>query len=163
YRRAMEIAVVGAAALVVLDAAGRIETARVALTAVAPTCLRAPAAEAALSGVEPTPEALRQAAGLAAAAAAPIADVPARQRERRRAGRSPARARRGGRHPVRLLHAGHADLGHGSARRAARADRGRGAAGAGREPLPLHGLPEDRAGRAHGGGRAPQCLTARPS
>src|SRR4029453_9593930 len=46
YRRAMEIAVVGAAALLVLDDRGRVTTPRVALTAAAPTCIRAPSAEA---------------------------------------------------------------------------------------------------------------------
>jgi CO/xanthine dehydrogenase FAD-binding subunit len=81
YRRAMEIAIVGAAALLALDAAGRIETARIALTAVATTCVRAPAAEEALRGA--TPEAFRKAAELAAEAAAPISDVRASERYRR--------------------------------------------------------------------------------
>jgi CO/xanthine dehydrogenase FAD-binding subunit len=81
YRRAMEIAVVGAAALLALDATGRIETARIALTAVAATCVRAPAAEEALRGA--TPEAFRRAAELAAEAAAPISDVRASERYRR--------------------------------------------------------------------------------
>jgi aerobic carbon-monoxide dehydrogenase medium subunit len=77
YRRAMEIAVVGAAALVVLDADGRCAEARIALTAVAPTCLRAAAAEASLAGSEPTAEALVEAARLSADAASPIDDVRA--------------------------------------------------------------------------------------
>jgi len=77
YRRAMEIAVVGAAALVVLDGDGRCAEARIALTAVAPTCLRAGAAEASLAGSEPTPEALAEAARLSADAASPIDDVRA--------------------------------------------------------------------------------------
>jgi CO/xanthine dehydrogenase FAD-binding subunit len=81
YRRAMEIAVVGAAALVVLDAAGRIETARIALTAVAPTCVRAPSAEEALRGA--MTEEFRDAAELAVEAAAPISDVRAGERYRR--------------------------------------------------------------------------------
>jgi CO/xanthine dehydrogenase FAD-binding subunit len=81
YRRAMEIAVVGAAARLTLDAEGRIESARVALTAVAPTCLRAAAAEEALRGS--TPAAFREAAALAAEAAAPISDVRASERYRR--------------------------------------------------------------------------------
>ena len=50
YRRAMEIAIVGAAAAVSIGADGRISAARVALTAVAPTIVRAPDAEAALIG-----------------------------------------------------------------------------------------------------------------
>ena len=77
YRRAMEIAVVGAAALVALDAGGRVAEARVALTAVAPTCVRAPAVEDALRGAEPTAEALSAAAALAVEAAQPIDDVRA--------------------------------------------------------------------------------------
>lgn len=77
YRRAMEIAVVGAAAFVVLDAEGRVAQARVALTAVAPTVLEAPAVGAALIGREPTADALAGAAALAAGAAAPIDDVRA--------------------------------------------------------------------------------------
>src|SRR5439155_1190749 len=63
YRRAMEIAVVGAAALLSVDADGRVATARIALTAVAPTCVRAPAAEEALRGA--TVDAFREAAELA--------------------------------------------------------------------------------------------------
>lgn len=82
YRRAMEIAVVGAAALLALDRAGLVETARVALTAVAPTCIRVPEAEACLCGREPTPDALAAAAGRAAAAAAPISDVRGSERYR---------------------------------------------------------------------------------
>jgi carbon-monoxide dehydrogenase medium subunit len=73
----MEIAVVGAAALVVLDADGRCADVRIALTAVAPTCLRAGAAEAALSGAEPTADALAEAGRLSADAASPIDDVRA--------------------------------------------------------------------------------------
>jgi CO/xanthine dehydrogenase FAD-binding subunit len=80
YRRAMEIAVVGAAAWLVLDG-DRVADARVALTAVAPTCVRATAAEEALRGATPT--AFAAAAELAAAAAAPISDVRASQRYRR--------------------------------------------------------------------------------
>lgn len=83
YRRAMEIAVVGAAALLVLDGAGSVEAARVALTAVAPTCVRAAAVEAALAGRMPTEDALAEASGLAAEAAAPISDVRASERYRR--------------------------------------------------------------------------------
>ena len=50
FRRSMEIAVVGAAALVTLAGDGTVADARVALTAVAPTIVRSPAAEAALRG-----------------------------------------------------------------------------------------------------------------
>ena len=78
YRRQMEIAVVGAAAVVTLSA-GEISEARVAVTAVAPTIRRVPAAEDALLGAAATPddaEAAGRAAGaLAALAAEPISDV----------------------------------------------------------------------------------------
>jgi CO/xanthine dehydrogenase FAD-binding subunit len=81
YRRAMEIAVVGAAAALVVDGGGRLEEARVALTAVAPTCVRAPAVESALRGE--TAAAFGAAADLATQAAAPISDVRASDRYRR--------------------------------------------------------------------------------
>lgn len=77
YRRSMEIAVLGAAALVELDGDGAVRRARVALSAVAPTIVRATAVEEALSGVEPTPDALASAAAYAVEAAAPISDVRA--------------------------------------------------------------------------------------
>jgi CO/xanthine dehydrogenase FAD-binding subunit len=79
YRRQMEIAIVGAAALVTL-AHGRVREARVAITALAPTIRRVPAAEAALLGTDAgqaaaLEEALARSAQLAAAAALPISDV----------------------------------------------------------------------------------------
>jgi len=74
YRRAMEIAVVGAAALVTVGD-GVVADARVALTAVAPTIVRSPAAEDALRGTEPTAEAIAAAAAAVHDAAAPISDV----------------------------------------------------------------------------------------
>ncbi len=77
YRQAMEIAIVGAAALVVLDRSNRCKDARIALTAVAPTCIRAREAEALLSGKPLDDEALGRAAEAAAAAASPIDDVRA--------------------------------------------------------------------------------------
>ena len=77
YRRTMEIAVVGAAALVTLDGSGHVADAKVALTAVAPTCVRATAVEEALRGAEPTADALAAASALAAEAARPIDDVRA--------------------------------------------------------------------------------------
>jgi CO/xanthine dehydrogenase FAD-binding subunit len=77
YRLAMELAVVGAAALVILDGDGRVAEARVALTAVAPTCVSAPAVGERLRGAEPTREALRGAAEVALDAARPIDDVRA--------------------------------------------------------------------------------------
>lgn len=77
YRRAMEIAVVGAAALVTLAGDGTIAAARVALTAVAPTIVRAPDAEAALAGARGDAATFRAAGEAAAAAAHPIDDVRA--------------------------------------------------------------------------------------
>ena len=74
YRRAMEIAVVGAAALVTIGD-GVVSDARVALTAVAPTIVRSPAAEEALRGGEPTADAIAAAAAAVHDAAAPISDV----------------------------------------------------------------------------------------
>jgi CO/xanthine dehydrogenase FAD-binding subunit len=75
YRQAMEIAVVGAAALVSLDGSGRCATARLSLTAVAPTCIRAAEAEAMLTGETLTAALIDRAAAAAAAAAKPIDDV----------------------------------------------------------------------------------------
>ena len=83
YRRAMEIAVVGAAALVTLDADGRIAAARIALTAVAPTVVRARGAEAALAGSVAGLDAFRAAGDAAAADASPISDVRASAEYRR--------------------------------------------------------------------------------
>jgi CO/xanthine dehydrogenase FAD-binding subunit len=77
YRRAMEIAVVGAAALVTLDGDGRVATARVALTAVAPVIVRALESEASLAGALPDAAAIRRAGDAAVAAARPIDDVRA--------------------------------------------------------------------------------------
>ena len=76
YRRQMEIAVVGATAVVVLDG-GRVTDARVAITALAPTILRVPEAEAALVGSDGGRAAAEAASRAAAAAAAPISDVRA--------------------------------------------------------------------------------------
>jgi len=77
YRQAMEIAIVGAAALLVLDSTGRCTDARLALTAVAPTCIRAPEAEARLRGRIIDEAALADAAEASASAAKPIDDVRA--------------------------------------------------------------------------------------
>jgi len=72
-RKQMDIAVVGVAVLLTLDG-GRIQRARIALGAVAPTPIRAPQAEAALEG-QPASEALfAKAAETAAAEARPISD-----------------------------------------------------------------------------------------
>lgn len=77
YRRAMEIAVVGAAAWIALAEDGTVAAARIALIAVAPTCILVPAAAAALVGSLPSEAALAAAAALAADAASPIGDVRA--------------------------------------------------------------------------------------
>ena len=75
YRRQMEIAIVGAAAVVRLDASGCVEYARVAMTALAPTVQRVPAAEQALLGTDADAAAARAAGEAVAAAARPISDV----------------------------------------------------------------------------------------
>ena len=70
----MEIAIVGATAVVVLEE-GRVADARVAITALAPTIRRVPEAEAALAGSDGGEEAVEAAAAAAAAASEPISDV----------------------------------------------------------------------------------------
>jgi len=83
YRRAMEIAVVGAAAAVTLNGDGDVEVCRIALTAVAPTIVRSPAAEAAIVGKPVNEETLAAVAAGASADATPISDVRAGERYRR--------------------------------------------------------------------------------
>lgn len=68
-------AVVGVAALVALDTAGKIAMARVGITGVNDHAYRAAAVEQALVGVEPTPEALAAAAAHAADGVDPLEDV----------------------------------------------------------------------------------------
>jgi carbon-monoxide dehydrogenase medium subunit len=72
----MEIAVVGATAAVTL-AGGEIETAGVAITALAPTIRLVPEAAEALVGSDGGAEAVERAAKAAAEAAKPISDVRA--------------------------------------------------------------------------------------
>ena len=72
-----DIALVGVAAGIVLDAAGDVVDARIALASVAPTTLRARGAEAVLRGAAPTAERVAAAAAEAAAEARPISDVRA--------------------------------------------------------------------------------------
>ena len=82
YRRAMEIAVVGAAAGVTLAADGTIASAAVALAAVAPTIVSVEGADAALGGL--TPDAAGPViAELASERAAPISDLRASDAYRR--------------------------------------------------------------------------------
>ena len=74
YRRQMEIAVVGATAVVVIDG-DRVRDARIAITALTPTIRRVHEAESALNGSDGGAEAAAAAAVAAAAAATPISDV----------------------------------------------------------------------------------------
>jgi CO/xanthine dehydrogenase FAD-binding subunit len=82
YRRQMEIAIVGASCAVTLDG-GRVSTARVAITALAPTIHRVPDAEAALAGSDGSDAAIEAAAAAAAAASRPISDVRGSETYRR--------------------------------------------------------------------------------
>jgi CO/xanthine dehydrogenase FAD-binding subunit len=81
YRRAMEIAIVGVSAKVTLDGAdpaqARIVNARIALTSVAPTVIRASSAEEALLGERPDKLVILAAGAAAAADAKPISDIRA--------------------------------------------------------------------------------------
>jgi CO/xanthine dehydrogenase FAD-binding subunit len=83
YRQAMEIAVVGAAALLCLDDTDRVVEGRVALTAVAPVCLRVPEAERLLVDQTVSPDVFEAAGDAAASAARPIDDVRATAAYRR--------------------------------------------------------------------------------
>ena len=74
-RKQMDIAVVGVAVAADARAATRIERARVALGAVAPTPIRAREAEAALEGQPASERLFAKAAEAAAAEARPISDV----------------------------------------------------------------------------------------
>ncbi len=76
YRRQMEIAVVGATAVVTV-AGGRVTAARIAITALAPTVRRVPEAEAALVGSDGGRAAAEAAGRAAATASRPIDDVRA--------------------------------------------------------------------------------------
>ena len=74
YRRQMEIAVVGATAVVTVDG-DRVTDARVAITALTPTIRRVPGSEAALVGTGGGDDAVEASAAAAAAASTPISDV----------------------------------------------------------------------------------------
>ncbi len=76
YRRAMEIAVVGATAAVRLDGT-EVAEARIAITALAPTIRRVAEAESALAGSDGGGEAVAAAARAVAAASEPISDTRA--------------------------------------------------------------------------------------
>jgi CO/xanthine dehydrogenase FAD-binding subunit len=75
FRRHMEIAVVGASALITLDDNGLVSDARLAITALAPTIRRISDGEASLIGKLPDRAAADAAGALVAAAATPISDV----------------------------------------------------------------------------------------
>jgi CO/xanthine dehydrogenase FAD-binding subunit len=81
YRRQMEIAVVGATAVVRVED-GRVTHARVAMTALAPTIRRAAEAESALQGSDGGQAAVAAAARAVSDACAPISDVRASARYR---------------------------------------------------------------------------------
>ena len=82
YRRAMEIAIVGASACVTLDG-DVVTSAAVALTAVGPTLLRSPSAAAAVIGTTGDAAALAAVAAGASADASPISDLRANEDYRR--------------------------------------------------------------------------------
>jgi CO/xanthine dehydrogenase FAD-binding subunit len=82
YRRAMEIAVVGAAASVALDGSGNLVSIAVALTAVAPTIIAVSGIES-LLGRPVDGDLLADVAALASDQAAPISDLRASDRYRR--------------------------------------------------------------------------------
>ncbi|MGI9117709.1 MAG: FAD binding domain-containing protein [Gaiellales bacterium] len=82
YRRAMEIAIVGAAACISLDG-DTVTGARVALTAVGPTLLRSGSAEEAIIGTTGDDAALAAVAAGASADASPISDLRAAEDYRR--------------------------------------------------------------------------------
>ena len=74
YRRQMEIAVVGATAVVTVEG-DRVVGARVAITALTPTIRRVPEAESALVGTDGADDAVEAAAVATPAASMPISDV----------------------------------------------------------------------------------------
>lgn len=81
YRRAMEIAVVGAAAFVVLAEDGTIASGRVAMTSVAPTIAELAGASEAMAGMAPA-EAAAVIASMASDQAVPISDLRGSDRYR---------------------------------------------------------------------------------
>lgn len=74
-RREMDIAIAGAGVTIALGVTGDIESARITLASVAPTPLRASAAEAHLIGRRPTRELLAETGRIAAGEARPISDT----------------------------------------------------------------------------------------
>jgi CO/xanthine dehydrogenase FAD-binding subunit len=91
-REEMDIAVAGVAAFITLTPRSRkVKTARLALSAVAPTPILAPVAEAVLTGEALTAEIIERAAAAAAAVASPISDLRASAEYRRELVRALAR------------------------------------------------------------------------
>jgi len=82
-RKAMDIAFVGVAVLLEIDEDDRIEKARIALGAVAPTPIRVPSAEKVLEGRALDTALIRESAELAAQACRPITDLRASAEYRR--------------------------------------------------------------------------------
>jgi len=82
-RREMDIAIVGVAARIALDAAGNVSNVRLALASVAPTVIRAKSAEAILNGAPLTDDAIAAAADAARGDAQPISDTRASAEFRR--------------------------------------------------------------------------------
>ena len=82
YRRAMEIAVVGAAAAVALADDGTVALAKLALTAVAPTIIEVPGVTDRCEGREPV-DCFDQVAEMASELATPISDLRASEEYRR--------------------------------------------------------------------------------
>ncbi len=78
-RRSMAIALVSVATRLTLDAKGVVNEARIVLGAVAPTPIRAQAAESVLTGSQLSNELIAQAAREAQDAAKPISDVRAHE------------------------------------------------------------------------------------
>jgi carbon-monoxide dehydrogenase medium subunit len=73
-RKVGDFAIAGVAACVTLDEGGAFSAARIALTNVGPTAIRAREAEASLLGERPSDEVLKAAGGLAAGEAQPVSD-----------------------------------------------------------------------------------------
>lgn len=83
-RRADAIAVLSVAVMLAMGPDGRCQEARIALGSVAPTPIRASAAEEVLRGEVPSPDLIAEAAQLAAQAARPIDDIRGTAAYRRR-------------------------------------------------------------------------------
>lgn len=83
-RSAEDKPLIGVAALLVLDVAGRCVDARVALAGAAPTAIRAERAEASLRGAMPDDHAIARAAEAAASEADPLSDLMGSAEYRRR-------------------------------------------------------------------------------